>query len=142
MRKALFIIGLLAALVVPAGAVAGKAPTPRVLCGGTCGEPGGGWTGCTQLTAEHSDGIPFVSHVRHYLVVNYCKRYGIITSISIAAHGCDAGGLASCSAGPAWMTSGGAGSGSASFEAHAAWMVTVLPVYNNYDVLTLTVPYG
>lgn len=143
MRKALLIVGLLAALGVPAGAAAAKPPTPYVLCGSTdCQGSGGGWTGCTQQTVSHSASIPFVASIRHYLVVNYCKSYGIITSVSIAAHGCDAGGFGACSTGPAWQTGGGVGSGSASFEAHAQWSLTVIPIYNNYDVLTLSIPYG
>jgi hypothetical protein len=141
-RKALLIIGLLTALAVPVGATAAKTPPPNVLCGPGCGDPGGGWTGCTQQTESHSSGIPFVASIKHYLVVNYCKRYGIITSVSIAATGCDASGLGACSAGPAWQTGGGVGSGFASFEAHAQWSLTVTPLYNNTDVLTLTIPYG
>jgi hypothetical protein len=141
-RKAFLIIGLLAALAVPAGAVAAKAPPPDVLCGPSCGDSGGGWTGCNQQTESHSASIPFVASIRHFLVVSYCKSYGIITSVSIAAHGCDAGGFGACSTGPAWQTGGGVGSGSASFEAHAQWSLTVIPIYNNYDVLTLTIPYG
>src|SRR5205809_1055091 len=79
---------------------------------------------------------------RHYLVVNYCKRYGIITSVSIAAHGCDTGGLIYCNTGPAWQTGGGVGSSSATFEGHALWIVTTSPFYTNNDVLYLTVPAG
>ena len=142
MRKALLIVGLLAALAVPAGASAAKAPSPSILCGASCGDPGGGWTGCTQQTESHSAAIPFVASIRHFLVVSYCKRYGIITSVSIAAHGCDSGGVGACSVGPAWQTGGGVGSGSATFEAHAQWSLTVVPIYNNSDVLTLTIPYG
>jgi hypothetical protein len=44
--------------------------------------------------------------------------------------------------GPAWLTGGGVGSSSASFEAHAGWHVTTLPFYSNTDVLTLSVPVG
>jgi hypothetical protein len=137
-RKALLILGLLAALTVPAGAMAKTAP---VLCG-TCDDGGTGWTGCTQQTESHSASIPLLASVRHYLVVSYCKRNGTITSISIAAHGCEAGGLVSCSPGPAWQTGGGVGAGFASFEAHASWVFNLPPFYNNYDTLTLTVPVG
>jgi hypothetical protein len=42
----------------------------------------------------------------------------------------------------AWRTSGGVGYGYATFEAHATWGVTLVPFYNNTDVLTLTVPVG
>ena len=81
MRKALLLLGLMAALAVPAVAAA-KAP-PSVACGPQC--TGGGWTGCTQVTASHSGSMLFIASIRHYLVVNYCKSNGIITSISIAA---------------------------------------------------------
>ena len=133
-------VGLVAALAVPAVAAA-KAGPPAVLCGPTCGDSGG-WTGCTQVTASHSASVLFLASIRHYLVVNYCKSYGIITSVSIAAHGCDTSGLASCSTGPAWRTGGGVGSSSATFEAHATWIVTTMPLVTNSDVLTLTVPAG
>jgi hypothetical protein len=128
----------MAALAVPAVAAA-KAP-PSVACGPQC--TGGGWTGCTQVTASHSGSMLFIASIRHYLVVNYCKSNGIITSISIAAHGCDTSGLVSCSTGPAWQTGGSVGSTSATFEAHATWIVTTTPYVTNNDVVTLTVPAG
>jgi len=137
-RKALLMLGLVAALAVPAVAVA-KAPPP-VNCG-SCGNSGG-FTGCAQVTAAHSASVSFLASIRHYLVVNYCKSYGIITSISIAAHGCDTNGLVDCSTGPAWMTGGGPGFTSATFEAHAGWKVTTAPIFSNTDVVTLTVPAG
>jgi hypothetical protein len=140
-RKALLILGLLAALAIPAGAVA-KPPPPSVICGAPCDGGGYGWTGCTQQTASHSASLWPVATVNHYLVVSYCKVNGWITSISIAAHGCDTGGLVSCSPGPAWPTGGGVGAGYASFEAHASWVFNLPPFYNNYDTLTLTVPVG
>ena len=56
-------------------------------------------------------GIPYIAYYRHYLVVNYCKVNGVITSLGIAAHGCDFQGTAVCSAGPAWQTGGGVGRG-------------------------------
>lgn len=141
MRKALLILGLVAALAVPAGAA--KAASPGdILCGPACDNGNGGWSGCTQQTASRSAGLPWFSKVNHYLVVSYCKRNGTITSISIAAHGCDVSGFAFCQPGPAWQTSGGVGSGYATFEAHATWGVTLAPLYNNNDVLTLTVPAG
>jgi hypothetical protein len=138
-RKALLLLGLMAALAVPAVAAA-KAP-PSVACGPQC-TGGGGWTGCTSTTASHSASVLFIASIRHYLVVSYCKSYGIITSISIAAHGCDTSGLVSCSTGPAWQTGGGVGATSATFEAHATWIVTTTPFVTNNDVVTLTVPAG
>ena len=115
MRKILLVLGLAAALAVPAVA-AGKAPPP-VACGPQCNNSGG-WTGCTQMTASHSGSAGSLAHIRHFLVVNYCKHYGIITSVSIAAHGCDTSGLVSCHIGPAWQTGGGVGFTSATFEGH------------------------
>ena len=49
-------------------------------------------------------------------------------------------GLVSCSPTAAWMTGGGVGNTWATFEAHAQWTVNTLHIYNNTDVLTLTVP--
>jgi len=118
-RKALLIIGVLAALAVPAAA---SAKAPPVICGGSCDGGGGGWTGCTQQTATDTMGIRYLSYFRHYLVVSYCKRDGIITSVGIAAHGCDFEGVAVCSTGAAWQTGGGVGSGYASFTGHAAYI--------------------
>jgi hypothetical protein len=143
MRKWLLILGLLAALAIPAGAAAAGGPIQGVICGAACSGGGGGWSGCTpQLRAAHSASVwPFAS-ISHYLVVNYCKRNGTITSVSIAAHGCDTSGLASCQVGPAWQTGGGVGYGYASFEAHANWLLYSSPYYNSTDVLTLTVPLG
>jgi hypothetical protein len=142
-RNVLLIVGLLAALAVPAGAAAAKPPPPNILCGSIdCQGSGGGWTGCTQQTASSGASIPILASIRHYLVVSYCKRYGIITSVSIAAHGCDASGFGACSVGPAWQTGGGVGAGSASFEAHAQWSLTVVPLYNNTDIIRLAIPYG
>lgn len=140
MRKALLILGFLAVLALPAVATA-KSPQP-VICGGACDGGGGGWTGCTQQTESHSSGIPLLAQVRHFLVVSYCKRNGTITSISIAAHGCDVGGIMFCSTGAAWQTGGGVGAGYATFEAHATWGSTKVPGYNNFDTLNLTVSVG
>jgi len=140
-RKALLILGVLAALAVPAAAAAKAPPTP-VICGVACDSGGTGWTGCTNQTASHSASVwPLVS-IDHYLVVSYCKVNGWITSISIAAHGCDTSGIASCSAGPAWQTGGGAGTGYATFEAKATWFVYTSPYYLNSDTLNLTVDLG
>jgi hypothetical protein len=141
MRK-LVLAAMLVALAIPAGAAAAGGSIGDVVCGTACDGGGGGWTGCTQVQAAHSASVwPFAS-IRHYLVVSYCKRNGTITSLSIAAHGCDTSGVASCGAGPAWQTGGGVGSGYASFEAHANWFLYTSPYYNNTDVLTLTVPLG
>lgn len=139
MRKALLMLGLVAALAVPAVAAA-KAPPP-VACGIGCNNTGG-WTGCSQITVSRSASVSFLASIRHYLVVSYCKYYGRITSVSIAAHGCDTSGLVSCRTGPAWQTYGGVGWSSATFEAHATWIVTTTPFVTNNDVLTLTVPAG
>jgi len=137
-RKVLLLLGLVAALAVPAVAVA-KAPPP-VNCG-SCGNSGG-FTGCAQVSNSRSASVSFLASIRHFVVVNYCKSYGIITSLSIVAHGCDTSGLVSCSTGPAWVTSGGPGSTSATIEAHAGWTVTTTPFITNTDVLTVTVPAG
>jgi hypothetical protein len=129
--------------VMALGAAGGAAaadrpgPTPYVLC---C--TGGGYTGCTSISAQHSFSWPLIASVKHVLIVNYCKQGGIITSLSIAAHYCDVGGFVSCTPTLAWRTGGGVGSTSASFQAHAVWTVTPLNIYNNTDVLTLTVPAG
>ncbi len=140
MHKALLTIGLVAALALPMAAQARSGPP--VICGTACDGGGGGWTGCTTQTESHSSGITFLASVRHYLVVSYCKRAGVITSISIAAHGCDTSGIMACSVGPAWQTGGGVGSGYASFEAHASWFVTTNPFYISNDTLGLTVNWG
>lgn len=140
MRKAILILAILGALAV-AGTAAASPGAPRVTCG-SCGGGGGGFTGCANITAAHSASVSVFASIRHYLVVRYCKTYGIITSVSIAAHGCDTSGLVSCSPGPAWLTGGGVGHSSASFEAHAGWKVTTFPIYSNTDVLTLSVPVG
>ena len=142
MKKVL--AGLLAAAAIGAAlpaAASAVSVAPGVICA-SCDGGGPGWTGCTQQTADHSAGLPYLSHVRHYLVVSYCKHNGWITSISIAAHDCSVNGLAFCHVGAAWQTGGGVGYGFATFEAHATWGVTVVPFYNNSDTLTLTVPVG
>ena len=142
-RKALLIIALAAALALPATATAAAAPgPPTLICGAPCDDGGWGWTGCTQETESHSGNVPPLASVRHYLVVSYCKSNGTITSVSIAAHGCDVGGLVNCSPGPAWQTGGGVGAGYATFEAHATWVLMLPPFYNNHDTLYLTIPVG
>jgi hypothetical protein len=142
LRKVLVAVtaALALACALPLGASA-VANGPGVICS-NCNDGGHGWTGCTTATNEHAAGLPYLSWVRHYLVVSYCKRNGTITSISIAAHDCSVRGLAFCHPGAAWQTAGGVGYGWATFEAHATWGVTVVPIYNNADTLTLTVPVG
>lgn len=140
MRKLLLLLGIAVMLVVPAVATA-QGPPPSVICA-LCNGGGSGWTGCTQQTASDSGGIDWISHIRHYLVVSYCKTNGTITSISIAAHGCDTSGLAFCHVGAAWQTGGGAGYGYASFEAHATYGSNAAPLYNVTSVVRLTVPVG
>lgn len=141
MRKALLILGVLAALAVPAAATA-KAPPP-VVCGAPCNEGGSGWSGCTSQTATDTLGIRWVSYYRHYLVVSYCKRNGIITSVSIAAHGCDFEGVTVCYAGPAWQTGGGVGSGYATFTGHATYVAALggVPLAGT-SVVNLTIQPG
>ena len=143
MRKALLMLAVAGALALPVAAGAAPGPQPHVLCGGqTCGSPGGGFTGCADVRVQHSAKVSVVAGITHFLIVHYCKVNGFITSVSIAAHGCDTNGLVACSTGPAWQTGGGVGSTSASFEAHASWHITPLGIYNGTDVLTLTVPSG
>lgn len=139
MRKLIVLLVALAALG-SAGVAGASAPNP-VTCSGIC-TGGGGYTGCTSVTAQHSWSFPLIASVKHVLIVRYCKQYGIITSISIAAHYCDVQGVMTCSPTVAWRTGGGVGYSSATFEAHATWSVTALNIYNNTDVLKLTVPAG
>jgi hypothetical protein len=136
-RKILSLLVLVAALAVAGTATA--APGAWVTCGGTC-DPGSGYTGCKSVSASHTSSAWLVYSIRHVLVVSYCKRDGVITSISIVAHYCDAAGLVSCSPTAAWKTGGGVGSTWATFEAHAQWTVNTLHIYNNTDVVSLTVP--
>ena len=137
MRRALVLFALVAALAGAGTAAAG--PIRTVACGGTC-DPGSGYTGCKQISASHTSSVWLIYSIRHVLVVSYCKRNGVITSISIAAHYCDVGGLVSCSPTVAWQTGGGVGTTWATFEAHAQWTVNTLHIYNSTDVLGLTVP--
>lgn len=139
MRKLILVLVTAAALGA-AGAASAGVPNP-VTCTGTC-TGGGGYTGCTSVTASHSASVFLVASIKHVLIVRYCKQYGIITSISIAAHYCDVQGLASCTPTVAWRTGGGVGSTSATYEAHATWTLTALNLYNSTDVLKLTVPAG
>ena len=138
MRRALSLLALVVALAVCGSAAAANNPGSSVMCA-SCG-PGGGYTGCKSISASHSSSAWLIYSIRHVLVVSYCKRYGYITSISIAAHYCDTSGFVSCSPTVAWMTGGGVGSTWATFEAHAQWTVNTLHIYNSTDVLGLTVP--
>ena len=137
MRRALTLLALVAALAFTGAAAAANGPP--VACGGSC-DPGSGYTGCKSLSASHSSSVWAIYSIRHVLVVSYCKRNGVITSISIAAHYCDINGLVSCVATAAWKTGGGVGATWATFEAHAQWTVTPLHIYNNTDIVGLTVP--
>ena len=140
MRKALLILGVLVALAIPAAALA-KAPPPPVICGTACDGGGGGWTGCTQQTVSHNGNIG-IAYINHYLVVSYCKVGGVITSLSIAAHGCETRGVTFCSTGPAWQTGGGVGYGFASFTATAQWGTYPLVFVTNSDTLNLNIAVG
>ena len=137
MRRASLLLVLVAALAFVGAAAASSGS--QVACGGGC-NPGGGFTGCKTISESNSSSAWLVYSIRHVLVVSYCKRNGVITSISIAAHYCDSAGLVSCSPTAAWMTGGGVGNTWATFEAHAQWTVNTLHIYNNTDVLGLTVP--
>jgi hypothetical protein len=140
-RKALLILGVLAALAVPATAAA---KAPPLLCGGGCdGGSGSGWTGCTSQTASDSQGIRWISWYRHYLVVSYCKVNGVITSASIAAHGCDYEGVILCSTGPAWLSSGGVGTGWATFTGHATFIGALAGVpWAGTSTVSINIPLG
>ena len=141
MRKALLILGVLMALAVPTVATA-KTPPP-IICGGACDGGGNGYTGCTSQTASESFGIQYLSYVRHYLVVSYCKVNGWITSVSIAAHGCDFQGASYCLNGPAWQTGGGVGSGYATFTGHATYVGTLGGIpFSGTSVVNVTVGPG
>jgi len=145
-RKALLLLIVLAALGAAGSAAAangkggGNEPTPGVTCANCLG--GGGFTGCSSVSVQHSFSFTFIASVKHVLIVNYCKQNGYITSLSIAAHYCDVGGVMTCTPTVAWRTGGGVGSTSATYEAHATWSVSALSIYNNTDVLHLTVPAG
>jgi hypothetical protein len=132
-----FVLVLALACVGMAGAAG--VPSPHVACG-SCGGGSTGWTGCSQVSNSHSANVGVVT-INHYLVVNFCKVNGIITSIGVAAHGCDASGFASCSATAAWGTGGGVGSGWATFTGHAQWVVYAFPI-SNTDVVDVTVGPG
>ena len=140
MRNALLMLVLVAALGIPAAAAA---KAPPVICGTACDGGGGGWSGCTQQTESHSAGIPLLATVRHFLVVSYCKVNGWITSVSIAAHGCDFQGAAYCATGAAWQTGGGVGSSYASFTGHATYVGAIGGVpFAGTSVVNITIGPG
>jgi hypothetical protein len=144
LRKAL-VVALLAAAALAVSPTAGAAvapPSPTVICA-NCDPSGTGWTGCTQTTASESGGIPWLAHYRHYLVVSYCKSAGTITSLDIAAHGCDFDGAAACSAGSSWVTSGGVGWGFASATGHAVYIGALAGVpFAGTSVVNVSIPVG
>jgi hypothetical protein len=96
-----------------------------VICGTACDGGGSGWSGCTTVTGNDQGGVPGIAFWHHYLVVSYCKVNGLITSLSIVAHGCDTSGFAFCHVGPAWVSSGGVGAGWAYLEGHADYGTTI-----------------
>ena len=141
MRKV--ILGLVLAVALACASVAGATggPSPHVLCGGqTCTGGQGGYTGCSSAQNNHSADVG-ISAFNHYLVISYCKVNGIITSVSVAAHGCDYRGIAYCTAGSAYLTSGGVGSSTATFVGHAEWFVPPVPIANS-DTVYVTVNPG
>jgi hypothetical protein len=141
MRKALLLLAVVGSLL-GVTAAASAAPPP-VICGTACDGGGGGWTGCTQTSASDSGGVSIFAGYKHVLVVSYCKRYGIITSASIAAHYCNGEGFIGCSAGPAWLTGGGVGYSYASFTGRATWTGTIAGApYNTTSVVDLGIPWG
>jgi hypothetical protein len=122
-RRIVLVIALVAALAAPAAALALPGPPP-VICGTACDGGGGGWTGCTQSTATDHGGVWGIAGWQHYLIVNYCKVNGLITSLGITAHGCDTSGFAFCNVGPAWVASGGQGTGWGIIEGRAYYGTT------------------
>ena len=140
MRKALLIVGLILGLIAPGAALAapGKPLPPTVICGPTsCDGGGAGSTGCWQSEWWSNRGIDYFSSIHHYIVAQWCKSSGTITSFSIVQHGCDSSGFASCSTGPAFVTGGGVGAGWVSFEGHANVGVTIPKAlgYNLTDIV-------
>lgn len=140
MRKLVFLVALIGALAVPAAGLA-KGPITSVICGTACDGGGGGYTGCTQARADHEANIG-VAYLDHYLIVSYCKVNGVITSLSIAAHGCTYRLLATCTAGNAWQTGGGVGYGYATFTGQAQWAAYPLFFVANTDTVDLTINWG
>ena len=124
MRKLLLCLAVFAALAVPAVAAAKDSP-PDMICGTACDGGGGGWTGCTTATGDDSGGVWGIAGWHHYLDVYYCKVNGLITQLSITAHGCDTSGFAFCNVGPAWIFDGGVGTGWAYLQGHAYYGTTI-----------------
>jgi hypothetical protein len=118
-RNWLFLAALAAVLVSPAAGAAAK--TPPVICGTACDGGGGGWTGCTSAEGVDWSGVPYISNFHHHLLLNYCKRNGIITALNIV-HYCTVDGPVVCSTGPAWLTGGGVGSGYATATGVATYV--------------------
>jgi hypothetical protein len=123
-RKILLCLAVAAALAVPAAASARDTP-PDTICGTACDGGGDGWTGCTTVTGEESGGVWGIAGWHHYLIVYYCKVRGLITELSIVSHGCDTSGFAFCNVGPAWIYSGGVGTGWAYLQGHAYYGTTI-----------------
>ena len=67
MWKVILGVVLAAAFVIP-GVAAAQDGRPDIICG-NCGDTGTGWTGCTQVSASESGGVPYLAHYKHYLVV-------------------------------------------------------------------------
>ena len=124
MRKLLLCLAVVAALAVPTVAAAKDSPG-GMICGTACEGGGGGWTGCTTVTGEESGGVWGIAGWHHYLSVYYCKVQGLITQLSIIVHGCDTSGFAFCNVGPAWVYSGGVGTGWAYVQGHAYYGTTI-----------------
>jgi hypothetical protein len=124
LRRIVFCLAVAAALAVPAVASAQDAP-PNVICGGSCDWGGGGWTGCTSVTGQESGGVWGIAGWHHYLVVYYCKFGGVLTQLTIVAHGCDTSGFAFCNVGPAWLDSGWVGTGWAYLQGRAYYGTTI-----------------
>ncbi len=146
MRKVLLIVGLVVAFAVPAAAhaAAGQPPRPSVDCGGSCEGGGGGSSGCWQETWRQDRGFDYFNHIHHYVVAQWCKSNGTITSFAIVEHSCDTSGFVSCTPGPAFLTGGGVGWGWVTFEAHANVGITVPKAlgYNLTDVFSGSIAPG
>ena len=139
MRKLIVLVALVAAIVVPGSALAGTGvPAPSVACGGqSCSGGGVGSSGCWSQLWWSNRGLPYLSSIHHYVIVNWCKSFGRITSFSIGTHGCDTSGFVVCQPAEAFLTSGGVGQGYATFEAHANYGLTLPKAlgYNLTDIV-------
>src|SRR5262249_4231986 len=112
-----------------------------VACGSCGGNGVNGWTGCSQARNDHAADVGVLA-IDHYLIVNFCKVNGIITSVGVVAHGCDVRGVGSCTAGASSGTSGGVGSGWATFTGHAQWVVYPAFFVSNDDAVDVTIGPG